>query len=106
SRSIAPFQSRTCLRWWHVSSILWTFYVAGVGIAMTTDRISTASEETALRPSVPLWRQGNYMLLWSGQVVSAIGSQVSGLALPLLVLALTHSPLQTGLVGALQGLPY
>jgi MFS family permease len=46
------------------------------------------------------------MLLWGGQVISAVGTQVSDLALPLLVLHLTGSPAQAGLVGALGALPY
>ncbi len=56
------------------------------------------------RPS--LWRNRDYMLLWSGQLVSSVGSQVSQLAFPLLILALTHSPAQAGLAGALRALPY
>ncbi len=54
----------------------------------------------------PLWKNGDYLLLWSGQVVSSLGSQVSNLALPLLLLALTHSPAQAGLAGLLRTLPY
>jgi MFS family permease len=46
------------------------------------------------------------MLLWSGQAVSTLGTGISGLAFPLLVLALTGSPAQTGLVAAIFGLPY
>ncbi len=57
-------------------------------------------------PSVPLWQNRDYLLLWSGQVVSALGSQVSQLALPLLLLALTHSPAQAGVAGALRATPY
>lgn len=53
-----------------------------------------------------LWRNKNYLLLWGGQVVSSIGTQVSQLAFPLLVLLLTHSPAQAGFVGALRALPY
>ncbi len=53
-----------------------------------------------------LWRSREYLLLWGGQTVSAVGSQFSGFVLPLLVLALTASPAQAGLVGALQGVPY
>jgi MFS family permease len=45
------------------------------------------------------------MLLWSGQVVSTIGSEVSALAFPLLVLALTNSPAKAGIVGFAQSLP-
>ena len=57
-------------------------------------------------PPTPLWRNRDYMLLWSGQAISSIGSGVSQLAFPLLVLALTGSPAQAGLAGALRGLPY
>src|SRR5215831_11349532 len=54
---------------------------------------------------LPLWRNPDYLLLWGGQSISDIGSRVSLLALPLLMLALTHSPAQAGLLGALRGLP-
>src|SRR5712692_1608534 len=57
------------------------------------------------RPT-PLWRNRDYILLWSGQTISNIGSGVSQLAFPLLVLALTNSPAQAGITGALRGLPY
>jgi MFS family permease len=55
---------------------------------------------------IPLWRNRDYMLLWSGQIVSSVGTFVSQLAFPLLVLALTHSPAQAGLIAGLRGLPY
>jgi len=53
-----------------------------------------------------LWRNRDYLLLWSGQAVSSFGSQISGLAFPLLVLALTGSPAQAGVIGALRALPF
>jgi len=53
-----------------------------------------------------LWRHRDFLLLWSGQAVSTLGSSVSRLALPLLVLALTHSSAQAGLIAALQAVPY
>ncbi|HWM88761.1 MAG TPA: MFS transporter, partial [Kofleriaceae bacterium] len=53
-----------------------------------------------------LWRNRDFMLLWSGQVVSTVGMRVSALAYPLLVLALTGSPLWAGVVGFAQGLPF
>jgi MFS family permease len=56
--------------------------------------------------SPPLWRNRDYRLLLSGQVVSAIGSQVSQLAFPLLMFAVTHSPVQAGFLGAIRALPY
>ena len=62
--------------------------------------------ETLPKRSLSLWRNADYLRLWSGQVASSIGSQVSGLALPLLILALTHSPAKAGGLAALRGLPY
>jgi MFS family permease len=56
-------------------------------------------------PPRSLWRTRDYLLLWSGQALSDIGGAVSDLAFPLLVLAVTHSPAQTGLVAALGALP-
>ncbi len=53
-----------------------------------------------------LWRNRNYLLLWSGQIISSTGTQVSQLAFPLLVLLLTHSVAQAGFVGAVRTIPY
>ena len=46
------------------------------------------------------------MLLWSGQLVSWIGTEVTGITLPLVVLALTHSPATAGAVAAIRGAIY
>jgi len=54
----------------------------------------------------PLWRNSDYMLLLSGQAISSLGSQISTLAFPLLVLALTHSPALAGVISAARALPY
>ncbi len=53
----------------------------------------------------PLWRNRDYLILTSGNGISAIGSQVSLVAFPLLCLALTHSPAQAGLMSAVRNLP-
>lgn len=58
------------------------------------------------QPADSLWRNRDFVLLWSGQAVSTLGTRFSGLALPLLVLAVTRSPGQAGLIGALSFLPY
>lgn len=55
---------------------------------------------------VSLWRNRDYLLLWSGQMVSTMGTEISQLAFPLLILALTGSPAQAGFAGALRALPY
>jgi predicted MFS family arabinose efflux permease len=54
----------------------------------------------------PLRHNRDFMLLWGGQVVSAVGSAVSSVAFPLLVLALTGSPAKAGLVGFAGTLPF
>jgi predicted MFS family arabinose efflux permease len=54
----------------------------------------------------PLRHNRDFLLLWSGQVVSAAGSAVSSVAFPLLVLALTGSPARAGVVGFAGTLPY
>ncbi len=58
------------------------------------------------KQAIPLWMNRNYLLLWSGQVISALGSQISQLAVPLLILSITGSPIQAGIAGALQAFPY
>ena len=67
---------------------------------------ATDLQAPANGPARPLWRNRDYMLLWGGQMVSSFGSGISGLAFPLLVLALTHSPAQAGFAGLLRSLPY
>ena len=50
-------------------------------------------------------RQRNFRLFWFGQMISLPGSYIQSVGEVWLVLALTHSPFQLGLVGALQALP-
>lgn len=54
---------------------------------------------------IPLCRNWDFVIRFSGQIVSTVGSRVSGITLPLLVLALTRSAAQAGIVGALDSLP-
>ena len=53
-----------------------------------------------------LWHHRDYMLLWSGQVVSTLGSAAAGIVYPLLILAITDSPGAAGIAAALRSLPY
>ncbi len=53
-----------------------------------------------------LWHNRDFVLLESGQTISSLGSNISGLAFLLLILALTHSPAQAGLIVALKSLPF
>ena len=45
-----------------------------------------------------LWRNREFTLLWTSQSLSDLGNAVASLAVPLLVLALTGSPVQAGIV--------
>jgi len=48
-----------------------------------------------------LWRHRDFLLLWGGQAVSQVGSQVTILALPLVAIVLLHATtLQVGLLSA------
>jgi MFS family permease len=70
------------------------------------EEVKIAAPVEPVKQPVSLWRNRDYMLLWSGQMVSAVGTRVSMLAFPLFVLTITHSPAQAGLIGAMRGLPY
>lgn len=54
---------------------------------------------------VPLRRNRDFLYLWGGQAVSVLGSQMSRVAYPMLVLAITGSPAKAGYAGAAATLP-
>ncbi len=56
--------------------------------------------------ALPLWRNRDFTLLWSSQVISTVGTRVTSVAYPLLVLLLTGSPALAGVVGFAQTLPF
>ncbi len=56
-------------------------------------------------PPVPLRRNRNFMLLQAGQLLSNAGTQVTTIAYPLLVLALTHSAVKAGVVSFARAAP-
>lgn len=71
---------------------------------MATVRLPTARR---LRLSGPLWRNGDFLRLWSGQTISAFGSEITELALPLLaILVLDASPFQVAALGVVATLPW
>jgi MFS family permease len=55
---------------------------------------------------VPLRKNRDFVLLQVGQTLSTIGSESTGIAYPLLVLAVTHSPVQAGVVGFARVVPW
>ncbi|MFC1400698.1 MULTISPECIES: MFS transporter [Streptacidiphilus] len=48
----------------------------------------------------PLWRNGDYVGWWTGNTLSALGTSVSAIAFPLLVLASTGSVSKAGVIGS------
>lgn len=54
----------------------------------------------------PLWRNRDFTLLWTSQVASTVGTRVTSVAYPLLVLLLTGSPTLAGVVAFAQTLPF
>jgi MFS family permease len=54
---------------------------------------------------IPLWRNRDFVLLQTGQLLSTFGSSMSSIAFPLLALALTNSAAKTGYVGAMEFAP-
>jgi predicted MFS family arabinose efflux permease len=54
---------------------------------------------------VPLRRNRDFVLLESGRLLSSAGSQLTTIAYPLLVLALTHSPAKAGIVSFARLIP-
>ena len=72
---------------------------------MTTPPVDTSETPTPDQRPRSLWRNRDFVLLWSGQLISTAGTQVTSLALPLLILAVTNSPAQAGIVAACSSLP-
>jgi len=60
----------------------------------------------AERAQVPLRRNRDFVLLQIGQALSTVGSEASGIAYTLLVLALTNSPAKAGLASFARLVPY
>jgi MFS family permease len=71
-----------------------------------TDAPAQPVEAPAAQSFTPLWRNRDFMLLWSGQVVSTLGTGIQGVVFPLLILAITNSPEAAGIAGFLATIPY
>ncbi len=72
---------------------------------ITSDAAAALTETKPEKPR-SLWRNRDYLLLWSGQTISSVGSNVSAFAYPLLALFLTGSPALAGLIGTIYTVPY
>ena len=69
-----------------------------------TTAVTAGAQEA---PQKTLWRHRDFMLLWSGQTVSEIGSNITQLTLPLVaLLTLSASTFEVGLLTAATTLPY
>ncbi|WP_165845350.1 MFS transporter [Streptacidiphilus pinicola] len=67
---------------------------------MTESVSDTASEGVAEPAPGSLWHNGDYLGWWAGNTLSALGTSVSTIAFPLLVLASTGSVGKAGLIGS------
>ncbi|MFF5969361.1 MFS transporter [Streptomyces collinus] len=65
---------------------------------------SGIEKATDVPRQVPLRRNKGFRMLWIGQLLSDTGTQISGIAYPLLVLALTHSAVLAGVVGTVRAI--
>ncbi len=61
--------------------------------------------EKGLLRAITSLRQRNFRLFWCGQMISLMGSYMQSIGQTWMVLELTHSAWQLGLVGALQAVP-
>src|SRR5947209_900598 len=67
--------------------------------------ITPKPPEKGLLRALTSLRQRNFRLFWFGQMISLMGTSMQIIGQAWLVLVLTHSAWQLGLVGALQSLP-
>lgn len=67
---------------------------------------TTPNETPPDAAAVSLRGNRDFRLLWTGQALSSLGSQLTRVSYPLLVLALTHSVGKAGIAGFVATLPY
>jgi MFS family permease len=61
----------------------------------------------AVRHRPSLWRQRDFMKLWTGQSISQFGDEITALAIPLLAInTLGAGPLEMGILGVVRFLPW
>ena len=74
---------------------------AGSGIAAQPPRDSIPAADSGPAPK-SIWRSRDYLSWWTGTTVSALGSTLSSIAFPLLMLYQTGSVAQAGAIAALE----
>jgi MFS family permease len=78
-----------------------------MSLESTPEREPSPSETaTAIRHRPSLWRQGDFMKLWTGQTISQFGDEITLLALPLLAIDLGAEALEFGILGVVRFLPW
>src|SRR2546423_2519166 len=75
---------------------------SSITVSATAPKVSAS---TPRRRVLGALRHRNYRLFFGGQLVSTVGTWMQTIAMPWLVLQLTHSGLLVGLVLAMQYLP-
>lgn len=76
---------------------------AGADEAVEADQEAAAGVAPAPAPKGSLWRDRNFLTLWSGQALSQFGAQITELAIPVLaVLMLTATEWEVGVLNAAQ----
>jgi MFS family permease len=64
-------------------------------------------KQLSLRLTGALWRDADFLRLWSAQTISQVGSQVSGLALPLVAIFILHaSAFEVAALSAIEFAPF
>ncbi len=74
-------------------------------VADSTEHSNVAEKRNRGKSTRPLWRNVSFLILYSGQAISNVGTQISLVTYPLLLLALTHSPAEAGLLTAIRTVP-
>src|SRR6188508_318946 len=68
---------------------------------------SSAELESSIHHRPTLWRQGDFMKLWTAQTVSQFGDEITGIALPFVAIQILHAgPLEFGILGVVRFLPW
>src|SRR2546429_9174139 len=62
--------------------------------------------ETATERVASVWRNRNFVRLWSSDTISQFGTQFSGLAIPFTFVLLSKDPFLFGLLQSVVGLPF